>query len=240
MDIQNLSPEVQQRWAAWLENRVVRLRDAMADGLGETAKDILEQHDADLVKLRQELRDATGNALVEYRSDLAKLRQELRDATGDYRRQNADANAALRREISELRNSPPLFQAPDKKLSAAMVRVGEEIHRLGEGIEAARGAVAECAKRSDLGAVRQRLENRIAEIEERGESVEKNLHAASRMLFNTSEALQRVHALLARLAVATDCEHILTAVDKSRLPPDEQKPSAAVFAIEDLRYARSA
>jgi hypothetical protein len=40
MDIQNLSPEVQQRWDAWLEHRVVNLRDAMGDALGEVAKEL--------------------------------------------------------------------------------------------------------------------------------------------------------------------------------------------------------
>jgi chromosome segregation ATPase len=150
------------------------------------------------------------------------------------RKQHADDVAALRREISELRNSPPLFSAPDKKLASAMVRVGEELHAIREGIEAARGAVGECAKRSDLGGVRQRLESRIAELEECSERTEKNSRAAISMVFNVSNALERVHALLARLAVATDNEHVLTAVDKLHLP-DEEKPFATVLSLADLR-----
>jgi hypothetical protein len=63
-------------------------------------------------------------------------------------------------------------------------------------------------------------------------------------IFNTGEALQRVHALLARLAVATDCEHVLTPIDKNLLPPDEQKQPAAavVISLADLRlrFAESA
>jgi uncharacterized coiled-coil protein SlyX len=149
-----------------------------------------------------------------------------------------DADIAKLRH--EMRDAPPLFSAPDKKLSAAMVRVGEEIHRLGEGIEAARGAVAECAKRSDLGGVRQRLESRIAGLEERNEIAAKNLRSVNSMVFNVSTALERVHALLARMAVATDNEHVLTAVDKLHLA-DQEKPSAAtVLSLADLRYARSA
>jgi hypothetical protein len=125
MDIQNLSPEVQARWDVWLEHRVVQLRDAVGDALGETRKEIRKQHDDDMAKLRQEMRD-----------------------------------------------SPPLFSAPDRRLAAAMTRVGEELHAQKEGINALRATATEYVKRVDLGGIRLRLERRIGELERQNESIE--------------------------------------------------------------------
>jgi uncharacterized coiled-coil protein SlyX len=173
---------------------------------------------------------------------LERERDVFVDVFNGFRNQTDNAVTALRREIAELRSSPPLFATPDRKLNDTMVRVGEEIHAQKEGIDALRAATAECAKRSDLGGVRQRLESRIAELEVRGASVEKNLHALNGMIFNLTTTLKHMHALLARFAVATDCEHVLTLVDKNLLPPDEQKqpPPAVVISLPDLRFARSA
>jgi hypothetical protein len=172
---------------------------------------------------------------------VAILRDGLADALGRFQKQNDDANAALRREIAAVRDAPPpLIAPPDRRLASALQRVGEELHAIREGVEAARGDVAERVKRTDLGVLRQRLENRIAELEERNETAEKNSRAAISMAFNLSNSLERVHALLARLAVATDNEHALTAVDKLHLADEEKKSPAVVLSLADLRYARSA
>jgi uncharacterized coiled-coil protein SlyX len=195
--VQTMDSNTQAKWDSWadarIENRVLRLRDAFGDALGETAKELLQRQDKDFATLRREMRD-----------------------------------------------QPPLFSAPDKKLSAVMVRVGKEIHRLGEGIEATRGAVAECAKRSDLGGVRLRLEQRIAALEERNETADRNLRGLNSMIFNLSTKLEHMHELLARFAAAADCENALNAVDRSNLQAEEQQKSAVVLSLEDLRYARSA
>jgi hypothetical protein len=189
MDIQNLSPEVQARWDAWLEHRIVQLRDAVGDALGETRKEIRKQHDDDMAKLRQEMRD-----------------------------------------------SPPLFSAPDRRLAAAMTRVGEELHAQKEGIDALRATATEYVKRADLGGIRLRLERRIGELERQNESIEKNLHSAIGSIFNLSTKLERMHELLARFAAAADCENVLNAVDRSKLPQaEEQQKSADILRLEDLR-----
>jgi hypothetical protein len=185
---------------------------------------------------------ADGRIAAAWRNSYCEVVGEaLGETRKEIRKQHDDDIAALRREITELRNSPPpLIAPPDRRLASALQKVGEELHAIREGVEAARGDVAERVKRTDLGVLRQRLENRIAELEERNETAEKNSRAAISMVFNVSNALERVHALLARLAVATDNEHVLTAVDKLHLA-DEEKPSAAtVLSLADLRYARSA
>jgi uncharacterized coiled-coil protein SlyX len=191
---------------------------------------------------QQQKWDAWCDARISRR--LETTRAAIADVFNETRDAHDQAIAVLRREITELRNSPPLFSAPDKALSSAMVRLGGELHAQKEGIDALRAATAECARRGDLGGVRLRLENRIAELEERGASIEKNLHAANGAIFNVSNALERVHALLARLAVASDCEHILTPIDKNLLPADEQRQPAAgvVISLPDLRlrFAESA
>jgi hypothetical protein len=162
--------------------------------------------------------DALGETMQKFDAKIAQVRQEMRD-------------------------SPPLFSAPDKKLSAAMVRLGDSLHATSEGIEALRTTVGECAKRSDLGSLRLRLEKQIAELEERIESnaaaTEKNLRSVNTMVFNLSQAIERLHCLVARVAVASENANALRAVDEHKLA-NEEKPSATVLSLADLRYAQSA
>jgi hypothetical protein len=145
------------------------------------------------------------------------------------------ADAKIEKLRAEMRDNPPLFSAPDKKLSAAMVRVGEEMHGLREGVEAARSAVADCAKRSDLGAARRR----VAELQERNEAehaaIQNNLRAVNGQVFNLANKLERMYELLVRFAAAADCAHVLNSVDRSKLSQDEEKNSGVVLRLEDLR-----
>jgi hypothetical protein len=173
-------------------------------------------------------------------------RDAIADVFNETRKQHADDVAALRREIAAVRDAPPpLIAPPDRRLASALQKCGEELAGLKDGVEALRDGEAkrEIRTKATADAVAE-LRKQLAELEERGESnaaaTEKNLHAASRAIFNLSNSLERVHALLARLAVATDNEHVLTAVDKLHLPADEQQPSAVVLSLENLRYARSA
>jgi hypothetical protein len=186
---ESMDADTQAKWDQWcdarIENRAVRLRDALGDALGET----MQKFDAKIAKVRQEMRD-----------------------------------------------SPPLFSAPDKALSGAMARVGAELSAQKEGIDALRGAVGECAKRSDLGGVRQRLERRIAELEECNEVNAKNVLSLHTMVFNLRDTIERLHALVVRFAAAADCGDALTPLDKhiGGLAA-EQKNSAVVLRLQDLR-----
>jgi hypothetical protein len=187
---------------------------------------------------QQQKWDAWCDARIETR--VVRARDAVADVLGEFQKQNDDAITALRREIAVVRDAPPLFAAPDKKLSAAMVRLGDSLHATSEGIEVLRSAVADCAKRSDLGGVRQRLEKQIAELEERSESnaaaTAKNLHAIVQMITNTLSAIERLHCLVARVAVASENADALRAVDEYKLK-NEEKPSAVVLRLEDLRQS---
>jgi chromosome segregation ATPase len=191
----SMDPETQVAWDAWanglIENRIVRLRDALGDALGETTKELLQRQD--------------------------------------------DAVATLRREM---RDSPPLFAAPDKKLAVAMTRVGEELHAIREGIEAARAGEAKREARTKHTAdTVAGLRRQIAELTERNESTEKNLHGINTMVFNLSNSLRNTHALLTRMAAALDCD-VLTPLDKHIGGfAAEEKPSGVVLRLADLRHA---
>jgi hypothetical protein len=96
-------------------------------------------------------------------------------ALGITRKEIRDDVATLRREIAAVRDAPaPLIAPPDRRLASALQKVGEELQGLKEGVEATRGDAAERVKRSDLRVLRQRLENRIAELEERNETAGAN------------------------------------------------------------------
>jgi uncharacterized coiled-coil protein SlyX len=185
-----MDAEQQEKWDQWcdarIENRAVRLRDALGDALGETMQKF--------------------NARIE------KVRQEMRD-------------------------QPPLFSAPDKKLSAAMVRVGEEMHGLKGGVEALRAGEAKREARAKHTADQvAALRDRIAELEEQNEIAAKNVRGLNSMVFNVSTKLERVHALLARMATALDAEYVLDAVDRSKLSQaEERQKSAVVLSLADLR-----
>jgi hypothetical protein len=187
---------------------------------------------------QQQKWDAWCDARIEARA--ARTADAVGDALGRTM-QKFDAKIAQVRQ--EMRDSPPLFSAPDKKLSAAMVRLGDSLHATSEGIEALRTTVGECAKRSDLGSLRLRLEKQIAELEERIESnaaaTEKNLRSVNTMVFNVSQAIERLHCLVARVAVASENANALRAVDEHKLA-NEERPPAIVLSLADLRYARSA
>jgi chromosome segregation ATPase len=182
--------------------------------------------------------DAWLDARVETR--VVRLRDAVADAVGEFQKQNENADAALRREIRQVRDAPPLFSAPDKKLSAAMVRVGEELRAQKEGIEALRAGEAKREARTKHTADQvAELRKQLAELAEQNELTAKNVRGLNTMMFNLSTKLERMHELLARFAAAADCEHALNAVDRSKLPQaeEQQKSSAVVLKLEDLRHA---
>jgi hypothetical protein len=75
------------------------------------------------------------------------------------------------------------------------------------------------------------LRKQTAELEER---TEKNLRSVNTMVFNVSQAIERLHCLVARVAVASENADALRAVDELKLAIEE-KPSATVLRLEDLR-----
>jgi hypothetical protein len=54
------------------------------------------------------------------------------------------------------------------------------------------------------------------------------------MVTNTLSAIERLHCLVARFAVASESADALRAVDEYKLA-NEEKPSATVLRLEDLR-----
>jgi hypothetical protein len=123
--------------------------------------------------------DTWCDARIENRA--VRLRDALGDALGEFQKQNADANAALRREISELRNSPPLFHAPDKKLSAAMVRVGEEIHLLQNAVVTTHTSLATFATEADVSQLRHQLGAKLGALERASEVTANNVRGVNDM-----------------------------------------------------------
>jgi hypothetical protein len=185
--------------------------------------------------------DSTTQSWVDYIDERVGI---TRDAVGDLlaevRHRHADDIDHLRREMTELRNSPPLFSAPDKKLSAAMTRVGAELSEIRESVEASRGDIAERVRRADLTVLRRQLCAKLDAVEEANELIVKNMRGLNDMIFNLGNSLERVHALVARLALVVDAESALMPVDRNHLPAEEKKPAAVVLSLQDLRHARSA
>jgi recombinational DNA repair protein RecR len=115
-----------------------------------------------------------------------------------------------------------------------MARVGDELHAQREAIEALRADADKHAEKTDIDALRHRFIAKIAELELANEQTAENVRAINTAVFHLSNSLEKMHSLLARVASALDCEHVLTAVDKHHLPEGEQK-SATVLSIADLR-----
>jgi hypothetical protein len=150
-----------------------------------------------------------------------------------------NAVAPLRRDLNELRNSPPLFSAPDKKLNVTMSRVGDELHAQREAIEALRADADNRVEKTDIDALRHRLVAKIAELELANENTEKNVRAINTAVFNLANSVERVHTLLAKLAIALDAEHVLNAVDRHHLPAEQEKPTnGGPLQLADLRHAQ--
>jgi hypothetical protein len=59
------------------------------------------------------------------------------------------------------------------------------------------------------------------------------------MITNTLSAIERLHCLVARVAVASENADALRAPDEYKLK-NEERPPATVLSLADLRYARSA
>jgi hypothetical protein len=177
--------------------------------------------------------DSWADAKIEARAE--RTRDALGDALGHVARD-------LRREIAVLRDSPPLFSAPDKKLSAAMVRVGEELHALQEAAATTHTSMATFATEGDvrqLGAkLSVRLGARLDALERASEIAASNVRGINTMIFNLASSVERLHALVARFAAAADCERVLDAVDESkRSQAEERKKPAVVLRLQDLRQA---
>jgi hypothetical protein len=131
--------------------------------------------------------------------------------------------APLRRAVRELQNQPPLFAASDKKLNATMSRVGDELHAQREAIEALRADADKYAEKTDIDALRHRFIAKIAELELAHETTAENVRGLSSGIHNLANSVDRAYTLLAKLASALDCEHVLDAVDRHHLPEGEQK-----------------
>jgi septal ring factor EnvC (AmiA/AmiB activator) len=166
----------------------------------------------------------------------------MREALADVFNEVRNDVAVLRREIVAVRDAPPpLIAPPDRRLAAALMKVGEELAEVREKVTAMHSDQG--ARDGALTQMRQQLKSlkqEIAEREERGArtaaATEKNLHAIVQMIANTGSALERLHCLVARVAVASENVGALRAVDEHKLA-NEEKPSATVLSLADLRHA---
>jgi hypothetical protein len=100
--------------------------------------------------------DALGETMQKFDAKIAKVRQEMRD-------------------------SPPLFQAPDKKLSAAMVRVGEEIHLLQNAVVTTHTSLATFATEADVSQLRHQLGAKLGALERASEVTANNVRGVNDM-----------------------------------------------------------
>jgi hypothetical protein len=180
--------------------------------------------------------DRIGQALQQERE---VHHEAVGEVLGDFVKELDDDIAKVRQELAAMRAAPiPLFAGPDDRLVRALAGIAESLATLQKDVADIHRDQDEQVARADLALARHQIGQWISGLEEHAETIINTLRSAHTIIFSACSAVERVHALLARLALQSGNEDALTLLDKNFLPAEEK--NSAVINLAELRHAKTA